>query len=43
MFVSRIEGSYSSVVGLPLFETMQLLANFGITADAVLRSAVDEC
>jgi septum formation protein len=37
MFVSRIEGSYSAVVGLPLFETMQLLANFGITATAVLE------
>lgn len=37
MFVSRLEGSYSAVVGLPLFETMQLLANFGISATAVLE------
>jgi septum formation protein len=37
MFVSRIEGSYSGVVGLPLFETMQLLAHVGITAETVLR------
>ncbi len=27
-FVSRIEGSYSAVVGLPLFETDQLLQSF---------------
>ena len=30
MFVQRIEGSYSGVVGLPLFETVQLLARFGV-------------
>jgi septum formation protein len=36
MFISRIEGSYSNVVGLPLFETMQLLASVGISAAAVL-------
>lgn len=29
-FVRRIEGSYSAVVGLPLFETAQLLAKFGV-------------
>jgi septum formation protein len=29
-FVTKIEGSYSSVVGLPLFETAQLLAQFGL-------------
>lgn len=29
-FVSRIEGSYSAVVGLPLYETAQLLAQFGL-------------
>lgn len=31
-FVRRIEGSYSGVVGLPLFETAQLLAEFGVEA-----------
>jgi septum formation protein len=31
MFVSRIEGSYSGVVGLPLFETLQLLQKFGVS------------
>lgn len=36
MFVSRVEGSYSSVVGLPLFETVQLLAGFGVTATSIL-------
>ena len=29
-FVTRIEGSYSGVVGLPLFETLELLAGCGI-------------
>lgn len=29
IFVARIEGSYSSVVGLPLFETSQLLSELG--------------
>ena len=28
-FVERIEGSYSGVVGLPLFETTQILNLFG--------------
>ena len=30
VFVLRIEGSYSSVVGLPLVETKALMADFGI-------------
>lgn len=30
VFVSRLEGSYSAVVGLPLCETAELLAAFGI-------------
>jgi septum formation protein len=30
IFVERIEGSYSSVVGLPLAETERLLRNFGV-------------
>lgn len=29
-FVSELQGSYSGVVGLPLFETLQLLEGFGI-------------
>jgi septum formation protein len=29
-FISRIEGSYSGVMGLPIFETVQLLDKFGI-------------
>ena len=29
-FVERIEGSYSGVVGLPLFETARLLHDAGI-------------
>ena len=30
VFVSDLRGSYSGVMGLPLFETAELLANFGI-------------
>ncbi len=29
-FIERIEGSYSGVMGLPLFETAQLLASLGV-------------
>ncbi len=29
-FVERLDGSYSGVVGLPLFETVELLNSFGI-------------
>jgi septum formation protein len=31
-FVPHISGSYSSVMGLPLFETLELLKAFGITS-----------
>ncbi|ACL73352.1 Maf-like protein [Thioalkalivibrio sulfidiphilus HL-EbGr7] len=31
LFVEHIEGSYTGVVGLPLFETGQLLEAFGVT------------
>ena len=31
-FIARIEGSYSGVMGLPLFETAKLLKTFGIYA-----------
>ncbi|MCY1427026.1 Maf-like protein YhdE [compost metagenome] len=30
VFVSRVDGSYSAVVGLPLCETAELLADFSI-------------
>ncbi len=30
-FIERIEGSYSGIMGLPLFETMQLLNDLGIS------------
>lgn len=29
--VARVEGSYSGVVGLPLFETLELVRNYGLT------------
>jgi septum formation protein len=31
IFIARIEGSYSGVMGLPLFETTQLLKSFNVT------------
>ena len=31
MFVTRIEGSYSGVMGLPLFETLELLSLAGVS------------
>ncbi|MGB0897885.1 MAG: Maf family protein [Psychrobium sp.] len=31
-FVKQIRGSYSAVVGLPLYETAQLLSSFGVDA-----------
>ena len=31
-FIEHLEGSYSGVMGLPLFETSQLLAGFGVPA-----------
>jgi len=36
-FVKRIEGSYTGVVGLPLFETAQLLDGFGISGWTMQR------
>jgi len=42
MFVSRLEGSYSGVVGLPMFETMQLLARFGMDSKQILKGKVNE-
>lgn len=32
-FIASISGSYSGVMGLPLYETAQLLARFGISAE----------
>ncbi|WP_375740112.1 Maf family protein [Pseudomonas boanensis] len=37
VFVSDLQGSYSAVVGLPLLETAQLLADFGIPCWQHLR------
>ncbi len=38
VFVSHLVGSYSGVMGLPLFETAQLLAHVGIDAIMLLQS-----
>ena len=37
-FVTNISGSYSAVVGLPLYETSQLLAKFGLNTPIQLNS-----
>jgi septum formation protein len=39
LFVRSIRGSYSGIVGLPLFETAQLLAGAGILTTALLAEA----
>ncbi|OED43857.1 septum formation protein Maf [Chromatiales bacterium (ex Bugula neritina AB1)] len=36
LFVQRMEGSYSNVVGLPVYETAALFAKFGITTQQLL-------
>jgi septum formation protein len=36
IWVRRIEGSYTGVMGLPLYETAGLLRTAGFTADAIL-------
>ncbi len=44
VFVERLEGSYSNVVGLPLYETAALLSRFGVdplASAARARSADD--
>ena len=38
MFVQRIEGSYSNVVGLPVYETAVLLVRFGVTTQGLLAA-----
>lgn len=37
VFVKRIEGSYTSILGLPLLETRQLLHRYGINILDKLR------
>ena len=38
MFVNEIHGSYSGVVGLPIFETVGLLGKFGINTETILQN-----
>lgn len=40
VFVERLEGSYSNVVGLPLFETLALLRDHGV--DPLARYTIDQ-
>lgn len=42
MFVNKIQGSYSGVVGLPIFETVDLLKKFGVDIKAILQNQHDE-
>lgn len=42
LFVRNIEGSYSAVVGLPLYETANLLAEFGIGAEVLMKREAHE-
>lgn len=37
LFIRRISGSYSGIVGLPLFETTQLLARIGLATTPLLE------
>jgi septum formation protein len=39
LFVEHLEGSYTGVVGLPLYETGQLLESFGIAHRGQLRAS----
>ena len=39
VFISHLEGSYSAVMGLPLYETAKLLRSFGCNPLTVLRSS----
>ena len=41
LFVERLEGSYSGVVGLPLYETLQLLARFDVDSLAPFRGVAE--
>lgn len=42
MFIERLCGSYSGVMGLPLHETVQLLRRFGIGSASILENSVKE-
>ena len=37
MFITGIEGSYSGIMGLPVAETVALLAKAGITVEKILE------
>ena len=37
-FISHLSGSYSGVMGLPLYETVQLLQKAGISTDSLVVS-----
>jgi len=39
VFIERIAGSYSGIVGLPLYETGELLRTIGITLERTVGTA----
>jgi septum formation protein len=39
-FVTRLDGSYSGVMGLPLYETAQLLSDCGVSP--LIKKSVEE-
>jgi septum formation protein len=39
-FVCHLQGSYSAVMGLPLFETAQLLEEFGVSLTSIVSQAL---
>lgn len=41
MFVEKIDGSYSGIMGLPVVETVALLATTGLTAERILEGHHD--
>lgn len=40
MFIESLEGSYSAVVGLPVYETSRLLAMFGLDVEFIMQGRI---
>lgn len=43
MFIAELRGSYSGVMGLPLFETAELLRAFGVRPTSDLNQPIMDC